>query len=116
MYNIYVYINAFECRFIACINYALAGFQDPSKRRLALANLASCRSASLGHGDAICRCLGDEDPLVRWAAIDFFGALKEQARPLAKTAAVQASSSQDGRLRCAAALSLGHIGEKTKCY
>ena len=58
-------------------SWPLAGFQDPSERRLALASLSSSRTTSLENGDAICKCLGDEDPLVRWAAIDLFGALKE---------------------------------------
>lgn len=66
---------------------------------------------SLEDDDAICRCLGDADPLVRWAAVDRFSVLKEKAQPQAKTV-LQALSSQDGCQRCAAALALAHIGEK----
>lgn len=88
----------------------LLGSQDPRRRRAAMACLAKSGQSGLGHKEAACKCLGDEDPVVRCAAVEFF-ADKAGSQGLAQLVQ-KALSSQVDRQKCAAAVALGHLGEK----
>lgn len=87
---------------------------DPRSRLLALKALGLMSSQGTRHCEAVVDCLADEDAEVRLMAASVVGkmaaAVKEEHSAFAKV--LDLAEHQDGRLRCAAALAIGYMGQE----